>query len=143
MLEKVLYQTEVTATGGRDGYARSADGSLNIWLGLPRELGGKNFGNNPEQLFAAGYAACFLSAMKNVVATSKSAYPKIPDNAEVTAKVGIGPRVEQGFGLVVSLTVTMPGIESTIANNLVNEAHQMCPYSNAVRGNVNVELIVR
>lgn len=143
MLSKVLYQTEATATGGRDGYARTADGSLNVWLGLPRELGGKDVGNNPEQLFAAGYAACFLSAMKNVSALSKGAHPKVPDTAKVSARVGIGPRVEKGFGLQISLTVELPGIEPAAAQALVAEAHETCPYSNAVRGNVDVTLSVR
>jgi osmotically inducible protein OsmC len=140
MLSKVLYQTAATATGGRDGYARTSDGSLNVWLGLPRELGGVGAGNNPEQLFAAGYAACFLSAMKNVSALSKGAHPKVPDSTKVTAQVGIGPRDAGGFGLAISLQVEMPGVERAAAEALVASAHETCPYSNAVRGNVDVEL---
>lgn len=142
MLSSVLYQTEATATGGRDGYARTKDGSLNIWLGLPRELGGKDVGNNPEQLFAAGYAACFLSAMKTVSALSKGAHPKVPDNASVTAQVGIGPRSEGGYGLAISLSIELPAIERNQAEALVAAAHATCPYSNAVRGNIDVALHV-
>ncbi|BEV72607.1 MULTISPECIES: organic hydroperoxide resistance protein [unclassified Paludibacterium] len=142
MLSKVLYQTEATATGGRDGYARTRDGSLNVWLGLPHELGGKDVGNNPEQLFAAGYAACFLSAMKTVSSLSKGAHPKVPDSAKVTAQVGIGPRIEGGFGLAISLSVELPGIERAAAEALVATAHETCPYSNAVRGNIDVALQV-
>ncbi len=142
MLSTVLYQTEATATGGRDGYARTADGSLNVWLGLPRELGGKDVGNNPEQLFAAGYAACFLSAMKTVSALSKGAHPKVPDSARVTAQVGIGPRIEGGYGLAISLSIALPDIERNQAEALVAAAHATCPYSNAVRGNVDVALHV-
>jgi len=143
MLSKVLYQTAATATGGRDGHARTQDGSLNIWLGLPHELGGKDVGNNPEQLFAAGYAACFLSAMKTVSALSKGAHPKVPDSAKVTAQVGIGPRVEGGFGLAISLSIELPDVARAEAEALVAAAHETCPYSNAVRGNIDVALHVR
>ena len=140
MLEKILYKTSATSTGGRDGQASTADGTMHVWLGMPRELGGNSFGNNPEQLFALGYSACFLSAIKNVVRTSN--YPKIPDSTKVTATVGIGPKNAKAFGLDIQLSVEMPGIEKTIAEAIVAEAHEVCPYSNAVRGNVNVVLSV-
>jgi osmotically inducible protein OsmC len=141
MLQKTLYQTEATATGGRDGRAHTADGTLNVWLGLPKELGGNGFGNNPEQLFAAGYAACFLSAMKNVARTEN--FPRIPDSATVTAQVGVGPKDEHAFGLAIALTIEIPGMERASAEALVARAHQVCPYSNAVRGNIDVALQVR
>lgn len=136
MPTKVLYQTEARATGGRDGHARTADGSLNVWLGLPKELGGNGFGNNPEQLFAAGYAACFLSAMKSVARSGN--HPRVPDQTIVTAQVGIGPLDEQRFGLAITLRIELPGVERTAAEALVADAHQTCPYSNAVRGNIDV-----
>ena len=140
MLKNELYRTAATATGGRDGYARTEDGSLHIWLGAPKELGGRGFGNNPEQLFAMGYAACFLSAMKAVVATHKVADPKVPDDAKVTAQVGIGILQTQGYGLAITLNIELPGIEKQQAQALVNAAHQVCPYSNATRGNIDVRL---
>ena len=140
MLKNELYRTAATAKGGRDGYARTEDGSLHIWLGAPKELGGRGFGNNPEQLFAMGYAACFLSAMKAVVATHKVADPKVPDDAKVTAQVGIGILQTQGYGLAITLNIELPGIEKQQAQALVNAAHQVCPYSNATRGNIEVRL---
>lgn len=139
MLTKVLYRTEATVTGGRDGHARTTDGSLSVWLDMPAELGGKGHGNNPEQLFAAGYAACFLSAMKTV---AKAPLPAVSAATTVTASVGIGPRADGGFGLVISLTITMPGVDRAAAEALVDAAHAVCPYSNAVRGNVDVTLTV-
>lgn len=139
MSTKILYQTEATATGGREGHARTADGSLNVWLGMPKELGGNGFGNNPEQLFAAGYAACFLSAMKNVARSGE--HPKVPDSTTVTAQVGVGPN-DHGFGLAIALRVALPGVERAAAEALVAAAHRVCPYSNAVRGNVEVALEV-
>ena len=139
MINPVLYSTEATATGGRDGRSRTSDGALNIWLDLPAELGGKGHGNNPEQLFAAGYAACFLSAMKTV---AKAPHPAVPAATEVTARVGIGPRPEGGFGLTIALSVSMPGVDNVAARALVQAAHAVCPYSNAVRGNIDVALTV-
>jgi osmotically inducible protein OsmC len=138
MPAKILYQTEATATGGRDGSARTTDGTLNVWLGMPKELGGNGFGNNPEQLFAAGYAACFLSAMKNVA--RNGAHPRIPDTTTVTAQVGVGPSDERRFGLAITLRIQLPGVERAAAETLVAEAHEVCPYSNAVRGNIDVAL---
>jgi Ohr subfamily peroxiredoxin len=137
MLTKALYTTSATATGGRDGRARTADGSLNVWLDLPAELGGKGHGNNPEQLFAAGYSACFLSAMKNVAASQKIA---LPADTSVTANIGIGPRSEGGFGISAALTIDIPGMEREAAQALIETAHSVCPYSNALRGNVEVAL---
>lgn len=138
MPTKILYKTEASATGGRDGRARTTDGSLNVWLGLPKELGGNGFGNNPEQLFAAGYAACFLSAMKSVA--RNGSHPRVPDAAVVTAQVGIGPLDERRFGLAITLRIELPGVERAAAEALVADAHQACPYSNAVRGNIDVAL---
>jgi Ohr subfamily peroxiredoxin len=137
----VKYRTAATATGGRDGRAATADGSLDVKLAIPQELGGPGgAGNNPEQLFAAGYAACFLGAMKAAAAQGGTA--KVPNDAAVTASVGIGPRSEGGFGLDVQLDVTLPGVPREAAQALVEKAHQICPYSNATRGNVAVRLNV-
>jgi len=137
MIGKTLYETEATATGGRDGRARTADGSLNVWLDMPAELGGKGHGNNPEQLFAAGYAACFLSAMKTI---ARAPHPAVPQDAAVTARVGIGPRADGGFGLAIALQISLPGVPAEAGRALVAAAHEVCPYSNAVRGNIDVAL---
>jgi Ohr subfamily peroxiredoxin len=137
---KVLYTTTATATGGRDGQAKTKDGSFSVKLATPKELGGGGGqGNNPEQLFAAGYSACFLGAMK--VAAAEGG-PKVPDNTTVTATVGIGPRSEGGFGIDVGLDISMPGVPHDQAEALVQKAHQICPYSNATRNNVPVRLKV-
>ena len=136
----VLYITQATAVGGRDGRATTKDGSLDVKLTTPKELGGAGGpGNNPEQLFAAGYAACFIGAMKFV---SSQDGPKVPQDTSVTAFVGIGPRSEGGFGLEVGLTISLPGLSSTDAHALVEKAHQACPYSNATRNNIDVKLAV-
>lgn len=136
----VKYRAEATATGGRDGQARTSDGSFEVKLATPKELGGAGGeGNNPEQLFAAGYSACFLGAMKVVAAKEKLA---VPADTAVTATVGIGPRSEGGFGLDVDLRVSLPGMERSQAEALVGKAHQVCPYSNATRDNVPVRLQV-
>ena len=136
----VKYRTEATATGGRDGRARTADGALDVKLTTPKELGGAGGdGNNPEQLFAAGYAACFLGALKFVAAQEKV---RVPADATVTAKIGIGPRAAGGFGITADLAISLPGIERSQAEALVQKAHQVCPYSNATRGNVEVGLTV-
>ena len=140
MPTKVLYKTQATATGGREGEAATTDGSLKVKLSTPKELGGGGgTGNNPEQLFAAGYSACFLGAMKAVAAQGG---PKVPADTTVTADVGIGPRSEGGFGLDVALTVHMPGVPKDEAEALVHKAHQVCPYSNATRNNLDVKLTV-
>lgn len=135
----VKYTTTATATGGRDGAARTEDGSLDVKLAVPKEMGGPGGGNNPEQLFAAGYSACFLGAMK---AVSGKEGVKVPTDAAVTAKVGIGPRSEGGFGITADLTVSLPGVPEAEARRLVDAAHQVCPYSNATRGNVDVGLTI-
>ncbi len=138
---KVLYKTSATATGGRDGEAATKDGSLKVKLSTPKELGGGGgAGNNPEQLFAAGYSACFIGAMKAVAAQGGG--PKVPADATVTADVGIGPRSEGGFGLEVALAVSLPGLSKADAEALVHKAHQVCPYSNATRNNIDVKLTV-
>ncbi|KAA2242323.1 organic hydroperoxide resistance protein [Salinarimonas soli] len=136
----VKYTTQATANGGRDGRSTTADGALDVRLTTPKELGGAGGdGNNPEQLFAAGYAACFLGALKFVAGQEKV---RVPNDATVTAKVGIGPRSEGGFGITADLTVSLPGIERAQAQALVEKAHHVCPYSNATRGNVDVGLTV-
>lgn len=140
MSVNVLYRTSATATGGRDGRSITEDGSLDVKLATPKELGGAGGpGNNPEQLFAAGYSACFLGAMKFVASQGG---PKVPADTTVTAQVGIGPRSEGGFGIEVSLTIKLPGLDAAQAEKLVHEAHQVCPYSNATRGNVDVKLTI-
>jgi len=134
----VKYTTKATATGGRDGHARSEDGVLDVALSTPKELGGAGGeGANPEQLFAAGYSACFIGALKAAGAQLKV---KVPADTKVTATVGIGPRSEGGFGITTDLVVDLPGLERDEAQKLVDAAHQICPYSNATRGNVDVGL---
>ena len=141
MSVKVLYKTQAKATGGRDGHAATLDGALDVKLATPKELGGAGgAGNNPEQLFAAGYAACFIDAMKAVAAQGGGM--KVPADASVTSTVGIGPRSEGGFGLDIDLAVSLPGLAKADAEALVAKAHQVCPYSNATRGNVDVRLTV-
>jgi Ohr subfamily peroxiredoxin len=136
----VKYRTQATATGGRDGRAQTADGSFAVTLSVPKELGGGGgAGNNPEQLFAAGYAACFLGAMKAVAGQHKQS---VPNDTTVTADVGIGPRSEGGFGLDIGLKVALPGMPRAEAEQLVQAAHQVCPYSNATRNNIAVRLEV-
>ncbi len=137
---KVLYQTQAVATGGRDGRAQTKDGSFSVNLAVPVEMGGKGGGNNPEQLFASGYAACFLGAIRFVAGQAKT---KVPDDATVTSTVGIGPRDDgTGFGLQVALEIKLPGIERKAAEDLVAKAHVVCPYSHATRGNIDVKLSV-
>ncbi|WP_072562446.1 organic hydroperoxide resistance protein [Granulibacter bethesdensis] len=136
----VKYQTMATATGGRDGSARTADGRFEVALSTPRELGGAGGeGTNPEQLFASGYAACFLGALK---VAGQQLKQKIPSDTSVTATIGIGPRSEGGFGITAQLSIHLPGVEAGEAQKLVETAHQICPYSNATRGNVDVGLVV-
>lgn len=139
MAIKVLYTTQSKATGGRDGEAGMLDGSFSVKLSTPKELGGAGGeGANPEQLFATGYAACFLSAMQFVASQDKAL--TIPADTSVTAKVGIGQSDAGGFGLEVDLTVDLPGMDPAAAQKLIETAHQVCPYSNAVRGNIDVGL---
>jgi Ohr subfamily peroxiredoxin len=136
-IEKVLYRAQATATGGREGSATSTDGVLNVRLSTPRELGGAGGpGSNPEQLFAAGYAACFLGALKFVASQEKL---KLPDSTRVTGTVGIGA-IPSGFGIEVELQISAPGLPREQAQALVDKAHIVCPYSNATRNNIDVRL---
>ena len=136
----VKYRTAATAVGGRDGSARSQNGALDVQLSTPKELGGAGGdGTNPEQLYAAGYSACFIGALKVAANQLKT---RVPDDASVTANVGIGPRAEGGFGLTVDLTISLPGVDKADAERLAAAAHQICPYSNATRNNVDVGLNV-
>ena len=134
----VLYKATATSTGGRDGRAVSSDKALDVQLAAPRELGGNGAaGTNPEQLFAAGYSACFLSAMKFVAGQRKQA---LPGDTTVTADVGVGPNDKGGFALDVELRISLPGLDETAARELVDAAHTVCPYSNATRNNVDVRV---
>lgn len=138
----VLYRTEATATGGRTGTARTADGAFEVRLVTPKELGGPGgSGNNPEQLFAAGYSACFLGAIKFVAGQKKV---KIAEDSTVTAQVGIGPRDDgQGFGLDVALSIDLPGLDRETAEAIVQQAHIVCPYSHATSGSLDVRLSLK
>lgn len=134
----VKYRTAATAVGGREGSARSEDGRFEAKLSTPRELGGAGGdGTNPEQLFAAGYAACFIGALK---VAGQQLKLKVPDDTNVVATVGIGPRAAGGFGITADLVVDLPGLDRDDAQRLVDTAHQICPYSNATRDNVDVGL---
>lgn len=138
-LEQVLYTAEATATGGRDGRAVSSDNVLNVQLSTPRELGGGGGpGTNPEQLFAAGYSACFIGALKFVAGQAKIA---LPADTSITGRVGIGP-IPNGFGIQAELRISLPGMPREEAEALVQKAHIVCPYSNATRGNIDVTLTV-
>jgi osmotically inducible protein OsmC len=135
----ILYTAVAHASGGRDGRASASDGAFDLKLSTPRELGGAGGeGSNPEQLFAAGYAACFIGALKLVAGKSKVSLPADP---AIEARVGIGP-IPAGFGLAVELRVAVPGLARDVLESLVEKAHQVCPYSNATRGNVDVTLTV-
>jgi Ohr subfamily peroxiredoxin len=136
---KTLYTATVTATGGRDGRSVSSDGILDVKLATPKELGGAGgAATNPEQLFAAGYSACFIGALKFVAGQTKAA---LPADTAITAEVGIG-QIEGGFGLDIDLRISLPGLAQDQAQSLVDAAHKVCPYSNATRGNVDVRLHV-
>lgn len=136
-LDKVLYRATAKTTGGRDGASASSDGALNVKLTTPKELGGAGgSGTNPEQLFAAGYSACFIGAMKFVAGQQKIT---IPADASITATIGIGP-IPQGFGIEAELQISLPGMDKSAAQGLIEKAHQVCPYSNATRGNISVTL---
>jgi osmotically inducible protein OsmC len=140
MSVNVLYRTSARATGGRDGHSATLDGAVDVKLSTPKELGGAGGnGVNPEQLFATGYAACFLGALKFVASQGGQ---KIPADAAVTSTVGIGPRSEGGFGLEIALEISLPGVSPAEASALVSRAHEVCPYSNATRNNVEVKLSV-
>ena len=138
-IEKVLYTAHATSTGGREGASKSSDGVLDVKLTTPKELGGNGAtGTNPEQLFAAGYSACFIGAMKHVAMMQKIT---LPAETSIKADVGIGP-IPAGFGIQVAMTITIPGMERAAAEALVQTAHGVCPYSNATRGNIDVTLTV-
>jgi osmotically inducible protein OsmC len=134
----ILYTTKASATGGRQGHARSEDGKVDVQLDTPKELGGGGGpGTNPEQLFAAGYSACYLGALKFVAGQQKV---KISDDAKTTATVGIGPREDGGgFGLAISMEVSLPGVDRAKGEELIKAAHVVCPYSHAIRGNHEVK----
>ncbi|MEU8221762.1 organic hydroperoxide resistance protein [Kribbella sp. NPDC048915] len=136
-VEKVLYTAHATAHGGRDGKVASDDGKLDVVVAPPAEMGGNGQGTNPEQLFAAGYAACFQSALQVVARRERVDV----SGSTVTAEVGIGPvNGGAGYGLEVALVVSLPGVDNAVAEDLVAKAHQVCPYSNATRGNIKVDL---
>jgi osmotically inducible protein OsmC len=135
-LDKVLYTAKARTTGGRDGRAVSDDGLLDVKLAPPKELGGMGGATNPEQLFAAGYSACFMGALKHVAGMKKVA---VPADASIEASVDIGP-IPQGFGIAVQMTINLPGLDRAVGQDLLDAAHQVCPYSNATRGNIVVEL---
>jgi osmotically inducible protein OsmC len=138
-IEKVLYRAEARSVGGREGKSESSDGHLKVTLSTPKEMGGTGGpGTNPEQLFAAGYSACFIGAMKFVAGQEKIT---LPAETSITAKVGIGP-IPGGFGIEAELNVEIPGLDRAKAMALVEKAHQVCPYSNATRGNISVKLNV-
>ncbi len=138
-LDKVLYTAHATSTGGREGVSKTSDHSVEVKLTTPKEMGGGGGGGtNPEQLFAMGYSACFLGAMKHVGMTQKT---PVPADTKIDASVGIGP-IPQGFGIQVSMDISIPGWEREKAQALVEKAHQVCPYSNATRGNIEVKLNV-
>lgn len=138
-IEQVLYRTNAKATGGRDGRAVVPEGNLDLKLTTPKALGGAGGeGTNPEQLFAAGYSACFLGAMKFVAARDKI---HLPADVSIEGSVGIGA-IPNGFGIEVDLKVSLPGMEREAAQALVNKAHLVCPYSNATRGNIDVRLSI-
>jgi lipoyl-dependent peroxiredoxin len=134
---KVLYTAEATVTGGRDeGHGRTTDGALDVQLRSPSELGGEGGGTNPEQLFAVGFAACFEGAIKTVARREKVE----ADDVSIDAKVSLGPQEDKSFTIAVALDVTLPSLDEQQAAEIVEAAHQVCPYSNATRGNIDVAL---
>jgi Ohr subfamily peroxiredoxin len=138
-LEKILYTAHATATGGRDGSAKSSDGRVSVNLSVPKEMGGDGGpGTNPEQLFACGYSACFLGALKLVAGKENV---KLPDSTKIEGSVGFGP-IPTGFCIAVELKISAPGVDHAKLQDLVNKAHVVCPYSNATRNNVDVKLTV-
>ena len=138
-IDKILYTAHATSTGGREGGSKSSDGVLDVKLTTPKELGGNGAtGTNPEQLFAAGYSACFIGAMKHVAMLQQIT---LPADTSIKADVGIGP-IPAGFSIQVAMKITIPGMERAAAEKLVEAAHSVCPYSNATRGNIDVTLTV-
>lgn len=133
-----VYTAEASATGGRDGRAVSSDGVVDVKLAVPKEMGGGGGGANPEQLFAAGFSACFLGAVKYVAGKDKIS---VPADAKVTGRVGIGPRDDgTGFGLEVDLKVSLPGLDKATAEKLLHDAEIVCPYAHATKGNIPVRI---
>ena len=138
ILDKILYKAQVKTTGGRDGHATSSDGILDVKLVVPKEMGGAGGGTNPEQLFGAGYSACFIGAMKYVAGKEKIT---VSPDTSVTAIVSLG-QIPGGFGLAVELQILLPGLDRAVAMDLVEKAHHVCPYSNATRGNIEVRSVI-
>jgi osmotically inducible protein OsmC len=141
-IEKALYTAHATSTGGRTGNTESSDGKIRMQLSTPKALGGDDGpGTNPEQLFASGYSACFIGAIKAVAARQKVS---VPANSSITADVSIGPMAGKpgAFGIAVAMAITIPGMDKAAAEALVKAAHEVCPYSNATRGNIDVTLTV-
>ena len=139
---QAIYSATATSTGGRDGRSVSSDNKLDLSLSTPKELGGAGGeGTNPEQLFAAGYSACFIGALKLVASQQKI---KMPADVNVTATIGIGPNTKgEGFTISADLEVNIPGVEASVVEQLVEAAHQVCPYSNATRGNIDVNFTIK
>jgi len=135
---KIMYVAEATAHGGRDGYVTSQDGHLELRVAMPHALGGDGNGTNPEQLFAAGFSACFHNAL--VLVGRRAGYDL--SGSTVAAKVGIGPNKQRGYGLAVALSVSLPVLDQDLASKLVDAAHEVCPYSNATRGNIDVTVLL-
>ncbi|MDT9696762.1 organic hydroperoxide resistance protein [Streptomyces sp. P17] len=135
---KIMYVAEATAHGGRDGYVTSQDGQLQLRVAMPPQLGGDGNGTNPEQLFAAGYSSCFHNAL--VLVGRRAGFDL--SASTVAAKVGIGPNKQQGYGLAVALSVSLPVLDADMAAKLVDAAHEVCPYSNATRGNIDVTILL-
>jgi lipoyl-dependent peroxiredoxin len=141
-IDKALYTAQATSTGGRTGTTESSDGKIKLQLSTPKELGGDSGpGTNPEQLFAAGYSACFIGAMKAVAGMQKI---KLPADVSIQSSVSIGPMTGKAgaFGIAVTMVVSVPGMDRAAAEALVKTAHEVCPYSNATRGNIDVALSV-
>ena len=141
-IDKAVYTAHATSTGGRTGSTASSDGKIQLQLSTPKELGGDDGpGTNPEQLFASGYSACFIGAMKAVAARQKVV---LPAEVSISAEVSIGPMTGKpgAFGIAVAMAVSVPGMDRAAAEALVAAAHEVCPYSNATRGNVDVALTV-
>ncbi|KAB1977336.1 MULTISPECIES: organic hydroperoxide resistance protein [Streptomyces] len=135
---KIMYVAEATAHGGRNGYVTSQDGQLELKVAMPPALGGDGNGTNPEQLFAAGFSACFHNAL---VMVGRRAGLDL-SGSTVAAKVGIGPNKQRGYGLAVALSVSLPVLDADVAAGLVDAAHEVCPYSNATRGNIEVTIVL-
>ena len=135
---KIVYVAEATAHGGREGHVTSQDGQIALKVAMPAELGGDGNGTNPEQLFAAGYSACFHNAL--ILVGNRAGYDLT--GSTVAAKVGIGPNRTRGYGLAVALSVSLPVLDAEVAAQLVDAAHEVCPYSNATRGNIDVTILL-